>query len=64
MKKSKCPHRYVVHERGRLVPVLVRCMADIPEHGWMEVTKMAKAVVEVCLTCRKKRELVFKEEVG
>ena len=62
MKKSKCPYRHVFHERGRLIPVQVW---DFDGDGdRVEVTKQAKAVIEVCVKCGRKRELKFREGVG
>lgn len=49
VKKSRCPHKFVIHERGR----------------WVETpTGQTKVVVEVCVKCGKKKELKFQEEVG
>ena len=62
MKKSKCPHTQVYHERGREIPVRIWDFSDLGDRE--EVVRQAKVVVEVCSRCGRKKELDFKEEVG
>lgn len=63
VKKSKCPHTRVYHERGRKVLVYIWDFDDLGGRKG-EVVREARVVVEVCEKCGKKRELSFKEEVG